>query len=442
MKELLKYKPELIATGVLSLVLLLVRWSFATLWPETGQYDLAAQTETIFWTVLRLVVYALAAWVALRAVAPKAYKWLKEDADDRFDGMTPEQKTNFSTRIYAILFGGLVLLAMSGCNAARGMDARTCVVENALAHVGEREATGRNDGPEVETYLAHVGLSKGYAWCAAFVSYNLSSCGVPNPKSAWSPAFALPAHRVWTPRKASRSPLPGDVFSVYYASLGRVGHVGIITGMDGKYITTVEGNTSGGSSREGDGVYALRRQLSKCYAVTSYIPTSTDPGGAGHLRPGAGHPVAQHGRVQGSAQQRAYSDPHGQYYNGNRRNAEGHTSTGAWCGGDGLCAVASQGHRPAAHHSAQRTGLGHSECARQFAHLRRGLRHRKHCRNAVGPVDARAYRERGERHHCTHRGTAYHSAMGMVRPGRIGTAGAVGAAAGDQTDVQNPLNHE
>lgn len=440
MKELLKYKPELIATGVLSLVLLLMRWSFATLWPETGQYDLASQTETIFWTVLRLVVYALAAWVGLRVVAPKAYQWLKQDADERFDAMTPEQKTNFSTRVYAILFGGLVLLAMSGCTAARGMDARACVVENTLAHVGEREATGHNDGPEVETYLAHVGLGKGYAWCAAFVSYNLSTCGVRNPRSAWSPAFALPADRVWTPRKASRSPRPGDVFSVYYASLGRVGHVGIITGVEGRYIHTVEGNTSGGSSREGDGVYALRRQLSKCYAVTSYIPASTDPGGTGHLRPGAGHPAAEHGGLQRAAQQRAYGHENGQYAHGNRRYAKRYATSGAWCGGDGHCAVAPQGHRPAVHHGTQREGLDHRECAGQHAHLRRGVRHCADRRHALGAMDAIAYSERGERYHRAHRGAACYPALGLVRARGSSAAGAVGAATGDQIGLQGTLN--
>ncbi|WP_235012527.1 hypothetical protein [Pedobacter africanus] len=40
----------------------------------------------------------------------------------------------------------------------------------ARAEIGVREATGRNDGTRIEHYLAAVGLDKGHAYCAAFIS--------------------------------------------------------------------------------------------------------------------------------------------------------------------------------------------------------------------------------------------------------------------------------
>lgn len=185
--------------------------------------------------------------------------------------MTDEQKTNISQRTFGILFIGLVLLALSGCTTASAQSVRERVMASASADVGVREATGHNDGPAVERYLAHVGLKPGSAWCAAFVSYHLSKEGVRNPNTGWSPAFSGLEDRVWTPRKASRAPLPGDVFTLYYPSLGRVGHVGFVAGQGGRYINTVEGNTSGPGSREGDGVYARRREMSKVHAITDYI---------------------------------------------------------------------------------------------------------------------------------------------------------------------------
>src|SRR5690606_39153725 len=100
------------------------------------------------------------------------------------------------------------------------------------------------------------------------------------------PAFAQPADQVWTPRKASRSPRPGDVFSIYFPSLGRVGHVGLVASFDGRYINTIEGNPSGPGSREGDGVYARRRELSKVHAITNYIHDGRDGAGPAGLRAG------------------------------------------------------------------------------------------------------------------------------------------------------------
>jgi hypothetical protein len=365
MNELKRYKEELTVIGLLSLVLLVVRVVSSTIWPTTGQYDLAAETETMFWTVLRVVIYSLAAWLGLRVMAPEAYKWLKHGMVDGFGSLTPEQKTSLSTRMYAIIFFGLVALALSGCGTASAAihDHRTCVTEAAKADVGVREATGRNDGPAVERYLAHVGLGKGYAWCAAFVSYKLNECGVANPRSAWSPAFALPAARVWTPRKASRSPLPGDVFSLWYTTLkpARVGHVGFVTGVDGKYITTVEGNTSGPGSREGDGVYARRRELRKVYAITNYIPNETDHSGT----TGATGASSLQAPEERTAQQRTTGQ------RGGALGAARYHRGGA------------QGQRGAAHHLAARRA-GHA-CGTQLQRQFNGgaERGQRHCNGAV-----------------------------------------------------------
>ena len=306
MRELMRYKQEFTALLLVSVALLLVRWVSATAWPSTGQYDLAAQTETVVWTLLRMVIYTLCAWIGLRVVMPKGYQHMKHGIVDSFETLTNDQKTTLSTRMFAILFFGLVMLAMSGCSAsAATLDARACVVDNALADVGVLEATGKNDGPEVEKYLKHVHLGKGYAWCAAFVCYHLSGCEVSNPRSAWSPKVESGGRRVWSPRKAVRPPLPGDVFSVYYSNLGRVGHVGFVTGLDGAYINTVEGNTSGPGSRDGDGVYARRRQLSKLYSITNYI---NDDAHIDRTGPSTGA-----ARMQGQAQPYDYIIRAGQY---------------------------------------------------------------------------------------------------------------------------------
>lgn len=62
----------------------------------------------------------------------------------------------------------------------------------------------------------------------------------------------------------------GQVFGIYYSNLKRVGHVGFIEKVDGGTITTIEGNTNGGGSREGDGVYRKIRRLSQMHKIVSY----------------------------------------------------------------------------------------------------------------------------------------------------------------------------
>lgn len=137
-----------------------------------------------------------------------------------------------------------------------------------------RELTGKNDGVDVEKYLRYTGLGKGYAWCAAFVCWSLGEAAVPNPKNAWSPAM-VPTNKLIYQHQSkvyNGTPQQGDVFGIYYSNLKRVGHVGFIDEWpSGSYTITVEGNTNGVGSREGDGVYRKRRLKSQIYKVANWI---------------------------------------------------------------------------------------------------------------------------------------------------------------------------
>ncbi len=137
--------------------------------------------------------------------------------------------------------------------------------------LGVREATGRNDGARVRRYLQSVGMGEGAPWCAAFVSWCLREAGVDAPMTAWSPA--LFPHRRVVYRRGAKAPgdlRRGDVFGIYYRRLGRIGHVGFVEGVDGAWVTTVEGNTNRRGSREGDGVYRKRRPLKQIHRGARY----------------------------------------------------------------------------------------------------------------------------------------------------------------------------
>lgn len=169
-------------------------------------------------------------------------------------------------RIYTI---SLLLI----CSLAIAQTPRECVTLSIQNEIGVREATGRNDGTDVEKYLASVHLGAGYAWCAAFVNWNLEQChGAKYNKSGWSPAW-FPESRVIYTRDGIISAIPraGDVFGIYFPSKQRIAHVGFIMVWSGDKVTTIEGNTNTAGSREGDGVYRKYRLRSQIYKVANWI---------------------------------------------------------------------------------------------------------------------------------------------------------------------------
>ena len=112
-------------------------------------------------------------------------------------------------------------------------------------------------GPEVNEYLAAVGLGPGFPWCAAFV-YHLfrvasTQLEVANPCPKTGSAVHL-----WTNADdafKTQLPAPGDIFVVMHHD-GVHGHCGIVESASpaGDLITTIEGDTNAEGSSTGDAV--------------------------------------------------------------------------------------------------------------------------------------------------------------------------------------------
>lgn len=140
---------------------------------------------------------------------------------------------------------------------------RNRIVETARSQIGVKEDTGKNDGRMVDTYLASTGLAGSRApWCAAFIVWvGDTAFGAsifnPYPRSAWSPSFLVKP--TWDRQRRGTPLKPADVFGIWFNSMGRVAHVGIVERNEGDWLVTIEGNTNGGGSRDGDGVYRRRR---------------------------------------------------------------------------------------------------------------------------------------------------------------------------------------
>jgi len=147
------------------------------------------------------------------------------------------------------------------------------VAEIYTAEIGVREKTGNNDGERVEEYLRVCGLGKGYAWCAAFISWTFDKAGVKAIKSAWSPNW-FPANKTIYVRgnKNNLTPNRADVLGITRTN-GSVYHVGFIDEWTNgsNFCISVEGNTNNAGSAEGDGVYKKRRLKSQIGKVSRWI---------------------------------------------------------------------------------------------------------------------------------------------------------------------------
>jgi len=150
---------------------------------------------------------------------------------------------------------------------------RTALQKVYISQVGVREKTGKNDGPEVEAYLKSTNLGPGFAWCAAFVKWCFDQINHSVPITAWSPTAHNSKNIVYFRNRFEKQPQQGDVFTLYYPNKGRIGHTGFYDKMNNEsMVQTVEGNTNGAGSREGDGVYIKFRPLKTIHSITSWLP--------------------------------------------------------------------------------------------------------------------------------------------------------------------------
>ena len=150
---------------------------------------------------------------------------------------------------------------------------RDCVKSTYESQIGVREATGHNDGRDVEKYLASADLSKGNPWCASFVNWTFQQCiDVKVESPGWVPSWFPQNKLIFVRGKLNkRSPQSGDLIGIYFQDKGRLAHIGLYDSESKDFIITVEGNTNDAGSREGDGVYKKRRIKSQINSISNWI---------------------------------------------------------------------------------------------------------------------------------------------------------------------------
>jgi hypothetical protein len=184
-------------------------------------------------------------------------------------------------RIGPFTWGALFPAAPSPAPTSASSSLALHALAVAAAQIGVREQPeGSNSGPEVDRYLASVGVAPrvgpaaNRAWCAAFVYWCFQtaarSLAVTNPvvKTGgvlrhWNEASTHDAVRRHRKARALEDPSfvrPGFIF-VYDFGRG-LGHTGLIERIDNGRMITVEGNIAEGATpgREGVGVFRTDRR--------------------------------------------------------------------------------------------------------------------------------------------------------------------------------------
>lgn len=271
-------KEEFIAIPILLAIVMVAKGYIAALAPEAAQFNFWEETETLLFRVGQYLLVTLFAWGFLRIIFPLVFSSLRTWLFHQWETLATSQKITYGLWVWTVILLTFTLL-LTSCSTAKATTIQQGYEEELRQELHEllegqlhiRELTGANDGPEVKAYLNAVGLDEGYPWCAAFVSWSFDAIGVDNPRSAWSPHFARKKDIKWRPKTGGAQPEKGDVFTLWYTNLGRVGHVGFIIRKSGNHYVTIEGNTNVEGSRLGIGVFKRKRDSRKIYAVTDYI---------------------------------------------------------------------------------------------------------------------------------------------------------------------------
>lgn len=148
----------------------------------------------------------------------------------------------------------------------------TEVISVATSTIGIKESPPySNRGSEVDEFIRCVGLQPPQHWCAAFVYWCFhkasQNLGIPNPvfKTAgcidhWNKTTATKV----TGEEAFDNPSliqPGSIFIIRTHSTDTwKGHTGIVIGVDGGFLHTIEGNAGPDPTSSGLGVYKLTKR--------------------------------------------------------------------------------------------------------------------------------------------------------------------------------------
>jgi len=177
---------------------------------------------------------------------------------------------NKSILFFLFLLGSVIWIQCLGCSG----DIRNNVVDTIKHYLFVEEATGNNDGYWVEKMQESVGARVGDPWCGCFQGFAFIQNGLKVPKYAARAAAWFVEPYLIQKEEAQK----GDVASLYYLKLGRIGHIVNLLkrfDMPGAYVVTGEGNTNREGSREGNKAAKRYRLKKTIHSTADWITWQT-----------------------------------------------------------------------------------------------------------------------------------------------------------------------
>ena len=149
------------------------------------------------------------------------------------------------------------------------MGSAAYAIEIAKAEIGYVET------PDNITKYGEAMKANGLPWCGSFCNWVLKEAGV----RVHSVVSTVKGMQVFQDSgRWSQTPKLGDLAFMDFPNdnIFRVSHVGIVVGINGQTVTTIEGNTSGsGSQRNGGMVMVKERTIGKeviGFGSPKYVP--------------------------------------------------------------------------------------------------------------------------------------------------------------------------
>lgn len=150
---------------------------------------------------------------------------------------------------------------------------RPTLVEIYNSQAGLTELTGNNDGAHIAAYHRAAGLNcpVGCPYCSSGVKWTFDSAGVATPIKAWSPSAHNKNNVVYQDGRFFKDPRPGDVITIFYQNLGRIGHTGFFDArINEDVVQTFEFNTNSTGSRDGQGNFFKKRPLKTLHSISRW----------------------------------------------------------------------------------------------------------------------------------------------------------------------------
>lgn len=170
-----------------------------------------------------------------------------------------------------------VLHSICAYSTIRTTPQRDSLAKIYRSYIGTVEATGKNDGKQVNQFQAATGNKTGDAWCASFVAFCLKKIGITITGNGMAASWFGKTVTVWSRDKNGigtfnqMAAVRGNTGGLYFPKLKRIAHIFFIDNVKGDKVITVEGNTNNQLSREGNGCFQCVRKIKQIYKVSDYI---------------------------------------------------------------------------------------------------------------------------------------------------------------------------